>query len=127
MRTAAKFPTHIPLRKGKVKIPRDSDAAKSALQTTLLPDGIVFEGSPMGCVPIMKFEDWDLANSEKFPLLEIENLMKQSTEESVTNTRAVEMVALCGEGKTTSFNMDSTLSPHTYHNFHHQVAAFHGA
>jgi len=32
----------------------------------------------------MKFEYWDLANSEKFPHLETKNLMKQSKEGSVT-------------------------------------------
>jgi len=31
----------------------------------------------------MKFEDSDLANNEKFPHLEIRNLMKQNVEEAV--------------------------------------------
>jgi len=49
---------------------------KSALQTPLLPDGITFEGLLLGCVPTLKFEDWDLANSEKFPHLKMASLMK---------------------------------------------------
>jgi len=31
-------------------------------------------------MPTMKFEDWDLPDSEKFPHLETKNLMKQNTE-----------------------------------------------
>lgn len=54
------------------------------LQTLLLPDGIVFEGSALGRMPIMKFEHCDLMDSEKFPHLETENLMKQSMEGLVT-------------------------------------------
>jgi len=49
---------------------------KSALQTQLLPDSITFEGLPLGLVPTLKFEDWDLADSKKFPHLVTESLMK---------------------------------------------------
>lgn len=44
----------------------------------------MFEGSTMGHMPTMKFEDKDLADSDKFRHLETENLMKQSKEGSVT-------------------------------------------
>jgi len=81
---AAKFPEYIPLRKGKAKIDKDLDATKSTLQTPLLPDGIVFEGLALGRMSTMKFEDWNLVDSEKFPHLETENLTKQSTDGSVT-------------------------------------------
>jgi len=64
-------------------VPKYLDATKSSLQTPLLPDGIVFEGSHLGHVPTMKFEDWDLADIEKFPQLEIENMMKHNMEGSV--------------------------------------------
>lgn len=38
------------------KMPKDLDATKSALQSPLLLDGILFEGSILGCMPSMKFE-----------------------------------------------------------------------
>lgn len=78
--SATKLLEYVPPRKGKTKIPKDLDATKSVLQTLLLPNGIVFEGSHLGYVPIMKFEYWDLKDNEKFPHLETESLMKQSTE-----------------------------------------------
>jgi len=76
MRTPVKFPEYVPLQKGKDKVPKDLDATKSALQSPLLPDGIVFEGSPLDCMPTMKFEYWDLMDNEEFPHLETKNLMK---------------------------------------------------
>ena len=75
----AKFLEYIPSRKEKAKVPKDLDSAKSALQTPLLPDGIVFEGTHLGCMQPVKFEYWDLADHEKFPHLETGNLMKQNT------------------------------------------------
>lgn len=57
MRAPAQLLEYVPSRKGKVKVPKDLDATKSALQTSLLPDGIMFEGSALGRVPTMKFED----------------------------------------------------------------------
>jgi len=41
---AAKLFKYVPLRKGRVKVPKDLDVVKSALQTLLLPGGILFEG-----------------------------------------------------------------------------------
>ena len=69
--------TYIPSRKGKAKVPRDLDAIKTSLQTPLLPDGINFEVSPLGQAATMKFKDWDLADSDKFPHLTMESLMTQ--------------------------------------------------
>lgn len=63
----AKLPEYVPLRKGKEKVPKDLDVNKSALQTSLLPDEILLEYSILGCVPMIKFEDWDLADGENFP------------------------------------------------------------
>ncbi len=83
MRAATKLPEYVPPRKGKAKVPKDLDVAKSALQTLLLPDGIMFEGSTLGRIHTMKFEYWDLMDSENFPHLETENLMKRSKEGSV--------------------------------------------
>lgn len=77
--SAVKFPAYVPLQKGKSKLPKDLDATNSSLETPLLPGGIVIEGLHLGRVPTMKFEDWDLAGSEKFPHLETTTLMKQNT------------------------------------------------
>ena len=65
-----KLPSYIPLRKGKAKVPKDLDESKSSLQTPILPDDIIFEGTHLGYVPNLKFEDWDLTNHERFPHLE---------------------------------------------------------
>jgi len=74
--TIAILPKYVPPWRGKEKVPKDLDAIKSALQTLLLPGGILFEGSVSGRVPTMKFEDLDLMDSEKFPHLGTSKLMK---------------------------------------------------
>ena len=88
---------YVPPRKGKTKVPKDLDKTKSSLQIFLLPDGIVFEGTHLGHVPTMKFEDWDLTDHEKFPHLETGNLMKQNTEGVVTTLEPWKW--LCGVEK----------------------------
>ncbi len=55
---------------GEGKSAKDLDESKSFLQTSLLPEDIIFEGMHLGRVPSLKFEDWDLADHEKFPHLE---------------------------------------------------------
>lgn len=70
-----KLPKYVPLCKGKAKVPKDINKRKSSLQTSLLLDDIVFEGSHLGWVPILKFGDWDLVNHEKFPHLAKKQLM----------------------------------------------------
>ena len=72
----AKLPKYVPPWKWRVKVPKDLDVIKIALKTLLLPEGILVEVSVLGHVPTMKFEYWDLADSEKFPHLETSNLMK---------------------------------------------------
>lgn len=71
---------YVPPRKGKAKLPKDINESKSSLQTPLLPDDIVFEGLHLGWVLVLKFEDWDLVNHEKFPHLVTEKLMYQRIE-----------------------------------------------
>jgi len=71
-----KLSAYVPLCKGKVKVPKDLDETKSLLQTPILPNGIMFEGTHLGHVPSLKFEDWDLADLKNFPHLETRNLMK---------------------------------------------------
>lgn len=48
------------------RIPKDVDFVNNTLQTPLLPDEIRFDGLSLGQVPSIKFEDWDLADSDKF-------------------------------------------------------------
>ena len=67
---------YVPPHKGKAKVSKDIDESRSSLQTSLLPNDIVFEGPHLGWVLVLKFEYWDLADSEKFSRLETENLMK---------------------------------------------------
>ena len=70
------LPEHVPPRKGKDKVPKDIDESKSSLQTPLLLENIVFEGPHLGQVPVLKFEDWDLTDHEKFSHLANEKLMR---------------------------------------------------
>ena len=58
-------------------MPKDIDESKSSLQTSLLPDDIVFEGPHLGRVPVLMFEDWDLGDHKKFTHLAPEQLMCQ--------------------------------------------------
>lgn len=58
-----------------VKLTKDMDAAKNTLQTLLLPNEIRFDGLPLGRVSSIKFEDRDLADSEKFPELAEDKLL----------------------------------------------------
>ena len=111
LRSAAKLPMYVPPRKGETKIPKDLDATTSALQTTLLPDGITFEGSILRCVPTLKFEDWDLVDNEKFPHLEMESLMKQSTKGLVTTLEPQKW--LCGVEEAILFHL--MWIPHFHH------------
>ena len=81
LHSVEKLPEYVPPQKGKTKIPKDLDATKSSLQTPLLLDDTVFEGMHLGHVPTMKFENWYLTDSEKFPHHETRNLMKRNTTE----------------------------------------------
>jgi len=76
MPSVTKLPTYVPPWKGKVSTTKYLEATKSVLQTPLLPNDITFEDPPFSRVPTLKFEDWDLVDSEKFPHLTMEILMK---------------------------------------------------
>lgn len=86
------------------KIPKDLEATKSLLQTSLLPDEIRFDGLSLGQIPNIKFKDWDLTDSEKFPQLAAEKIT------------AAEVVTGCGEGGVTQSKVDAPLSPRSHHN-----------
>lgn len=70
-----KFPEYVPPCKGNAKVPKDIDESKITLHTPLLLNKIVFEGPCLGHVPLLKLEDWDLANTEWFPHLATDQLM----------------------------------------------------
>lgn len=70
-----RLPMYIPLCKGKTKVPKDIDESKVPLQTHLLPDEIIFEGLHLGRVPLLKLEELDMVDHEKFPHLATEQLM----------------------------------------------------
>ena len=71
------LPEYVPLRKGKAKALKDIFESKRSLQTPLLSDDIIFEGSHLRWVHVLKFEDWDLANHEKIPHFVTEKLMRR--------------------------------------------------
>lgn len=67
-----RLPEYVPPRKPKSKVPKDIDESETPLQTPLLPDEITFDGSHLAWVPILKHEDWDMTDHEKFLHLVIE-------------------------------------------------------
>lgn len=67
-----KLPPYIFPWKGIAKILKDLEAMKSALETPLLLDEIRFDGLPLGRVPNIKFEYYDLVDNENFPQLAVE-------------------------------------------------------
>lgn len=50
-------------------------------------EGVLFEGTTVGRILSMKFEEWDLVDSEKFPHLETSELMQLSIEGAVTTLK----------------------------------------
>jgi len=59
-----------------MKVPKDIHESKVTLHTPLLPDQIIFNEPHLGQhVPLLKLEDWDLADMEYFPHLVTEQLM----------------------------------------------------
>lgn len=89
-----KLPKYIPLQKGKVKVLKEPDSDKFLIHTPLLPEHIPFEGSRIVHVPLLKREDWDLDDHEKFPHLEIETYMRHVyyLDSSVTKLETVEWI-----------------------------------
>ena len=57
VRATAKLPKYIPSRKGRVKVPKDLDVVTSTLNTSFLPEGVLFQGTAIGRVPTIEFED----------------------------------------------------------------------
>lgn len=69
-----RLPKYVPSHKGKAKVSTDIGESKSSMKTLLLLNGIIFEGPHLRWVPVLKFEDWDLENHEKFLHLAIVKL-----------------------------------------------------
>lgn len=42
---------------------------KFMVPTPLLPEEVIFKGALLAHIPILKMEDWDLIDHEKFPHL----------------------------------------------------------
>lgn len=56
-------------------MPKDIDESKVMLHTPLLPDKISFHRPCLACIPLLKLEDWDLADTEHFPHLVTDQFM----------------------------------------------------
>lgn len=70
-----RLPEYVPSCKGKVKVPKDIDERKTPFQTPLVPHKIIFEGPRLARVSLLKLNDSDLTNHEKFSHLETEQQM----------------------------------------------------
>lgn len=75
----SKLPKYIPPCRDKRKVPKDINEIKFTMHTPLLSDQIVFEGLCLGRVPLLKLEGWDLADTEHFPHLAIDQIMHVSS------------------------------------------------
>lgn len=60
------LPPYLSPWRGSTKLPKDLDITKAKIQASLLLDDIKFKGLPLGHVPSLKFEYYDLADSDKF-------------------------------------------------------------
>lgn len=81
----SKLPEYIFPCRGKTKVSKDIDESKVTLHTPLLLEQIVFEGPCLGHVPLLKLEDWDLVDTERFSHLVTDQLMHRFFHK---NTRA---------------------------------------
>jgi len=66
-------PKYFPPSKGKAKVPTNLDDVDNILITLSLPKRVPVESMVTGHISTMKFEDWDLADIEKFPIWRLEN------------------------------------------------------
>lgn len=65
-----------PPQKGKTKVTKDPDPGKFWVDTPLLLEQVTFEGPKFAYIPLLKMEDWDLADHEKFLHLATHKYMK---------------------------------------------------
>lgn len=61
-----RIPMCLPPRKGKAKVRKDLGLGKFTMPALLFPEEVVFEGALLARIPVLKLEDWDLSNHEKF-------------------------------------------------------------
>lgn len=71
-----KFPNYIPPCKGNAKVTKDPDSNKFVISTPLLLEEVPFEGLHLARIPLLKMEDLDLANHDRFPHLVTANYVK---------------------------------------------------
>jgi len=57
---------YITLQKGITKVTKDLDSENFMISTPLLPEQVEFEGPPLVHVPVLKMEDWELVDHERF-------------------------------------------------------------
>ena len=74
---------YVPPSKGKANVPTNLDDVDNILITPSLPKEVPLKGMVTGRILTMKFVDWDLADTDKFPHLAISELMKQSVEGTI--------------------------------------------
>lgn len=67
---------YIPPWKGKTKVTKDPDSGKFGISTPLLSRQVTFEGPKLSRIPLLKLEDWDIANQDKFPHMVTHKYMK---------------------------------------------------
>lgn len=107
VRAPVKQPKYVPPRKGI---------------TLSLPKGVSFEGTATGRIPIIKFEDSNLADTEKFTHLENSELMAQSTEGAFTTLQPRDWLRKV-EAAVTLPPVNSAFSSPPHYNTGHQKIA----
>lgn len=86
-------------------IMKDPDEGKFMLNKPMLLKKIMFEGSRMARVPLLKLEDWDLVDTEWFPHLATNNFMQRVFYRD-SDVTALELVKwICGIEKAGFLNL----------------------
>lgn len=58
---------YVTLWKRKTKVTKNPNSGKFRISTPLLQDQVTFEGPKLAHMPMLKLEDWDIVDQEKFP------------------------------------------------------------
>lgn len=62
----SRLPEYIPPQKGRTKVTKDPDSRKFIVSTPLFLEHVEFEGTTLVHIPVLKMEDWDLENHDRF-------------------------------------------------------------
>jgi len=68
-----KLPKYIPSQKGKKKVTKDPYSDKFIISMPLLSEQVLFGGLCLSWIPLLKMEDMDLADLERFLHLATKN------------------------------------------------------